>query len=209
MLSDWLSAAGSGIKGAFDTLGGYNHKPLIIPEMRVDNGPFPEESGYTQPTPTPPMDQYSEGITPYAKQTGFPQEWLPFLEKYSQQYDFDPKFSMGSIRQEAGGWGYKVPDVGPAGEVGIAQVIPKYYPQFDIEKLKTPEGAIEANVRILKQKLHEAEQMGYPNDYGLALAKYNAGGNPKKGLPYAKIVFDHIGVPYTESKWLSEQLKKK
>ncbi len=165
--------------------------------------PDPEEFKKSAlPSNNKPQD---EVVIEYKEKLDMPDKYAASVEKWSDKYDVDPKFVMGSMRQESGGAGYKTDLEGSSGEIGLMQVLPDMWEQFDKDKLTDYDYNIMAGVRILKRRLWEAKQIGFENDYGLALAMYNAGYNPENGREYAKIVFGHLEIDESESRWLSEE----
>jgi soluble lytic murein transglycosylase-like protein len=80
------------------------------------------------------------------------------------------------IQQESGG---KNGIVSRQGAVGVAQIRPANFPQYDAEKLKNdPEYALKARDEIMHDLLEK-----YKGNISLALAEYHAGPNIKQWGP--------------------------
>lgn len=141
------------------------------------------------------------------KQT-FPVGYRDYLTESADQYGIDPNILASLIASESGGAGYQPDLTGTSGEVGISQIIPKFYyesagfssPEEYSIALQDPAFAIEQAAVILKDLLTQ-----YDNNYFDALASYNGGATGYQttgaGYDYARDTLDRVGMvdQYTPS----------
>jgi len=169
----------------------------VIPKPTKLSGDVPQGTFGNTPEAKPER----KIIWEYQDKEPFPTQYRDYLTESANQYDIDPNILASLIASESGGAGYQPDLSGTSGEVGIAQIIPKFYyegagfssPEEYAEALKDPAFAIEQAASILKDLLTE-----YDNNYFDALASYNAGSRGYselgRGLQYATDTLGRIGM---------------
>lgn len=144
----------------------------------------------------------------YPDKESFPAGYKDYLIESADQYGIDPNILASLIASESGGAGYQPDLTGTSGEVGIAQIIPKFYyesagfssPEEYSVALQDPAFAIEQAAVILKDLLTQ-----YDNNYFDALASYNGGSTGYQttgaGYDYARDTLNRVGMvdQYTPS----------
>lgn len=67
---------------------------------------------------------------------------------YSQMFGLDPKIALTIAKMESN---FKVNAVGSSGEIGVFQLLPTSYPEFEKEELKNPRTNIILGIATLKK----------------------------------------------------------
>ena len=146
------------------------------------------QGGYQQRTPgayDASQQPVPEIIREYADKQTFPEEYLSYLQESAQTNNVDPNILASLIASESGGVGYSPMGVGADGEIGTAQIIPKWHwknagatsEEEYAQSLQDPAYSIDQAAAILSDLLSQ-----YDQNYYSALGAYNVGpSNYNKG----------------------------
>ena len=157
---------------------------------------------------TPPPAPERKIVWDYQDKKPFPIQYRDYLAESADQNSIDPSILASLIASESGGYNYQTDLPGADGEIGIAQIIPKFYyqqagfnsPEEYAQALNDPAFAIEQAAIILRDLLSQ-----YDNNYFDALAAYNAGptgySEYGRGTDYARDTLGRVGMvdQYTPS----------